>query len=201
VRQAAWILAYHGCDKKIGESILAGKGEIRCSSNLYDWLGGGAYFWENSHIRAFHWAEYLKRNPGASATQIHEPFVIGAIIDPGYCLNLSTEESLATLKNAFTDFNDLMEMVSLPLPRNEPSHGSDEDLVKRKLDCAVINYLHDVRSGRRETPFDTVCCPFAEGKPLFPGSKIPEKTHIQWCVRDPAKSVLAYFRPRSLSLE
>lgn len=30
----------------------------------------------------------------------------------------------------------------------------------------------------------------------FHGSSIMSDTHIQICVRDPAKSVVAYFRPR-----
>jgi hypothetical protein len=47
-----------------------------------------------------------------------------------------------------------------------------------------------------EAPFDTVRCPFFEGSPLFPGARIAERTHLQWCVRDPKKSVIGYFRPR-----
>ena len=70
------------------------------------------------------------------------------------------------------------------------------DLIKRHLDCAVVNFLHDIREGRQLTPFDTVQAPFIEGKSLFPGSKLMDKCHVQWCVRDPKKSVIAYFRPR-----
>jgi|GEM_PF-4176540 len=38
-------IGYHGCDRKIGESLLSGKTAIRFSENTYDWLGHGAYFW------------------------------------------------------------------------------------------------------------------------------------------------------------
>jgi hypothetical protein len=70
MRHAAWVLAYHGCDKKVGERILAGKAEVCSSSNPYDWLGHGAYFWENSQARASHWAQYLKDHPGVSNAKI-----------------------------------------------------------------------------------------------------------------------------------
>jgi hypothetical protein len=201
MRHAAWVLAYHGCDKKVGERILAGKAEVCSSSNPYDWLGHGAYFWENSQARASHWAQYLKDHPGVSNAKIKEPFALGAIIDPGHCLDLTTREAVEPLKSAYDDLLEGVKALGLPMPQNEPSHPADLDLVKRKLDCAVINVLHGIRKFRDQLPFDTVRYPFSEGKPLFPGSKIFENTHIQWCVRDPAKSVLGYFRPRGPSLE
>ena len=45
-------IGYHGCDRKVGESLLAGKSAIRFSENSYDWLGHGAYFWESDLTRA-----------------------------------------------------------------------------------------------------------------------------------------------------
>jgi hypothetical protein len=36
---------------------------------------------------------------------------------------------------------------------------------------------------------------FTEGGELYPGAKIQSKTHVQGCVRNPAKSVKGYFRP------
>ena len=47
-----FVLAYHGCDREVGERILAGEEQVRPSANDYDWLGPGAYFWENSARRA-----------------------------------------------------------------------------------------------------------------------------------------------------
>ena len=41
---SGFVLAYHGCDKEVGERILAGKDHVRVSTNDYDWLGPGAYF-------------------------------------------------------------------------------------------------------------------------------------------------------------
>jgi hypothetical protein len=196
MRHAAWFLAYHGCDREVGEAILSGQKELRPSENDYDWLGRGAYFWENSFSRAMEWAESLASSRGRGRSRIKQPFVVGAIIDPGECLDLSEAGHLDILKTAYGEFVQVIEASGVPMPRNEPAHPEDQDLVKRKLDCAVVNFLHQVREERKEIAFDTVRCPFMEGGALFDGSKIYSRTHVQWCVRDPARSIFAYFRPR-----
>jgi hypothetical protein len=76
----SFVLGYHGCDEKIGEKILGSGDHVVPSSNAYDWLGAGAYFWENSPKRALSWAEFLKKHPVIADHKIETPFVIGAII-------------------------------------------------------------------------------------------------------------------------
>jgi hypothetical protein len=198
MRHAAWILGYHGCDRRVGEAILAGQQEVLPSTNTHDWLGSGAYFWENSYSRAMAWANFLKDKPAISKNPVKEPFVIGAVIDPGNCLDLSEDSSLQVLKEAHASLSSIFTSSGRKLPRNEGGHAGDLDLVKRKLDCAVVNFLHRSRSQRHEASFDTVRCPFIEGGQLFEGSKFYAKTHIQWCVRNPAKYVWAYFRPKQM---
>jgi hypothetical protein len=196
MRHPAWVLAYHGCDKTTGEAILSGEEDILPSNNNYDWLGSGAYFWENSYSRALDWAKFLKERPGLSKIPIKNPFVIGAIIDPGNCLDLSENSSLQILKEAHENLKSIFKSLRRKLPQNERGYPDDNDLVKRKLDCLVINFLHRMRRRRGQSPFHTVRCPFMEGDYLFEGSKIHEKTHLQWCVRNPKKHIWAYFRPR-----
>lgn len=191
------VLAYHGCDRAVGEAVLAGGGEIEPSRNDYDWLGSGAYFWEGSLGRALDWARLLSRPDGPSRRKITEPFVVGAIIAPGLCLDLTEADSLGILRSAFQEYAGIMEEQSAELPQNLSGFQGDEDLVKRRLDCAVINFLHEFRAAVGEPSFDTVRCPFFEGEGIFPGSKIAARTHLQWCVRDPRKSIIGYFRVRS----
>lgn len=187
------VLGYHGCDKHVADDILAGKSEVRSSTNSYDWLGSGAYFWENNPARALSWANLLART---DSKKIKTPAVIGAIIDPGNCLDLAEESSLELVRSAFALFENLSHIAHLPLPENEAGYKGDHDLVKRHLDCAVLNFLHQSRAAQGLAAYHTVRAPFFEGGELFTGSKLRDKTHVQWCVRDPKRSIIAYFRPR-----
>ena len=186
------MLGYHGCDHEIAEGILAGKSEVSPSTNAFDWLGSGAYFWENNPARAFSWAKLLAEKNRSGSRRIKKPAVVGAIIDPGNCLDLAEESSLGLLKETFAAFRILNENASPPLPANEPGFEGDEDLIKRHLDCAVLNFLHDMRRSEGLKRFDTVRAPFLEGKPLFAGSKLVDKCHVQWCVRNPYSVCLAF---------
>lgn len=187
------VLGYHGCDKDVADEILAGKSEVRSSTNSYDWLGSGAYFWENNPARALSWAKLLARS---DSKKIKTPAVISAIIDAGNCLDLAEESSLELVKSSFSLFENLSHIAGLPLPVNEAGYKGDHDLVKRHLDCAVVNFLHESRAAEGLADYHTVRAPFSEGGELFKGSKIMDKTHVQWCVRDPKHNIIAYFRPR-----
>ena len=74
-------IAYHGCAEEIAEKVLA-EGRFFPSTNTYDWLGAGIYFWEYAPYRALRWAEELQRRRGST------PAVLGATIRLGRCLNL-----------------------------------------------------------------------------------------------------------------
>jgi hypothetical protein len=191
----SFVLGYHGCDKKVGERILRSDDHVDVSSNRYDWLGAGAYFWENSPERALTWAEFLKEYPPAPSRRISEPFVIGAIIDLGNCLDLTDATSLQIVRGGYDEFQRANEIAQADLPVNEPARGGDVDLVKRHLDCAVINFVHLLRERERLKAFDSVRGVFTEGGELYPGAKIMAKTHVQICVRDPKARIRGYFRP------
>ena len=190
------VLAYHGCDREVGEQVLAGAAEIQPSNNDYDWLGAGAYFWEGNAQRALEWARFLQQRPSSSRGKIRQPFVVGAVILPGLCLDLTEADSLSHLAAAYARYAFLASLAETPLPQNLPGAGDDADLVKRHLDCAVFNFLHEHRADNGEPSFDTVRCPFFEGEAIFPGSKIAARTHLQWCVRNPKRSIIGYFRVR-----
>ncbi len=113
----------------------------------------------------------------------------------GDCLNLSDAKSLEIVRNGYDELKHVSESAGAPLPINEPSHSEDTDLVKRHLDCAVVNFVHAARDQQDLTPFDTVRGLFTEGGELYPGAKILAKTHVQVCVRNPVESIKGYFRP------
>jgi hypothetical protein len=187
VSNQKWVLGFHGCDASTAQKVLHSHRHLITSQNDYDWLGHGVYFWEDDPARAMEWA--VKR-------EFEEPTVVGAIIDLGKCLDLTIIENLDLVRKAYDVYyktfkdSDTLDL----LPENSPGFTGDSDLVKRHLDCSVINFLHQIREKSGADPFDTVRSPFSEGRPLFEGAKIVERTHTQICVRN-KKTVLGYFKP------
>ena len=167
----SFVLGYQGCERKVGEAILAGSDHVSVSKNVYDWLGHGAYFWENSPKRALGWAQFLAKHPPEPVKKIRDPFVVGAVIDLGNCLDLTDAGALKIVRAGYEEFRRIMEQAGVPLPKNEPAIEGDVGLVKRHLDCAVVNFVHRLREGEND-PFDTVRGIFTEGGELYPGAKI-----------------------------
>jgi len=192
---SGFTLGFHGCDQTVGEQILAGRTHIRWSENEYDWLGSGSYFWENNPLRALSWAYFVQQNARLFPHTIKRPFVVGAIIETGRCLDLSVESSLQDIERAYFEMRETFRVTGSAVPVNEEGFTGDMDLVKRHLDCAVINFLHSLRDERGLPTFDTVRGHFPEGGPLFDGARIMARTHVQICVRTPERSIRGYFRP------
>jgi len=193
----AFILGFHGCDKAVAEKILRGKDSLRPSSNIYDWLGNGIYFWENNPDRALQYARQIKRNPGRCKEKIGTPYVLGAVIDLGHCLNLLDEKHIQIVKQSYIFLCNACKSDNKPLPQNKPI-DKDSELLLRNLDCAVIETAHAyndnlVKEGKSGYTFDTVRGVFWEGKELYKNAGFREKNHIQVCVRNP-NCIKGYFR-------
>lgn len=60
-RRSNLVIGFHGCDQSVVEAVIAGKTELLASTNDYDWLGNGIYFWENNEERAWQWAKDLAK--------------------------------------------------------------------------------------------------------------------------------------------
>jgi hypothetical protein len=178
---SSFVLGYHGCDREVGERLIAGAPFV-VSENEYDWLGSGIYFWEANPRRGLEFAVQLQKWREGKASQIKVPFVIGAPIDLGFCLDLTTSTGIQALTAMHGDFVEYCAKAAIPMPANE----GGPDLVFRKRDCAVINHLHNIRDAAKLLPFDTVKGVFIEGRRIYPESGFFEKTHIQICVRNPA---------------
>jgi hypothetical protein len=85
---SSFVLGYHGCSRETGEAILNGDEQLRVSINAYDWLGSGIYFWETNPIRGLEWA-----NEAVRRGKFDEAFVIGAVINLGYCFDLMSHNT------------------------------------------------------------------------------------------------------------
>ena len=182
-----FVLGYHGLDRELGEKILTGEQGLIPSENAYDWLGHGIYFWEEDYNRAEEWAKERMKRPGS---KIKNPFVIGAVIDLGGCLNLLRREDMRLLRGGYKLLGKLQALKGEPLPEN--TGGSDR--LKRELDCGVVQAVHTIRKMEDEPDFDTVRGMFQEGDEPYPGAGFTEKNHIQICVRN-LDCIKGYFLP------
>lgn len=149
---------------------------FRASQNDYDWLGPGIYFWEANPQRGLGFAHELKSR---RQSKIKTPVVIGAVIELGLCLDLTTSAAIQQVRDAHQELRGVFETAGNVLPKNSA------DLLRRNLDCAVIRVLHDIRTNAKEPALDTVRGVFVEGDPIFPNSGLREKTHIQIAVCNP----------------
>ena len=70
----------------------------------------------NGHVRA-------RDNPGLTNYTIKIPAVVGAIIDPGYCLNLIERNSLLILKDAYEILKGHMDNSNKEMPINKNIKG------------------------------------------------------------------------------
>lgn len=176
------VLGYHGCSKETAAKILSGESKhLRCSNASGEWLGKGVYFWENSYDRALQWA---KQTCGKK-----EPTVIGAIINPGKCLDLADSGWLKALEEFSVDFEE--EYLAL---HGAPVKSNDIAKNYHPYDCALINQFCAMWKDAGNGTINTVRAAFPEGENIA-RSSFRTLNHIQWAVLTPAESIIGYFRP------
>lgn len=181
------IIGYHGCDRSVGEQVLLSGEGLKPSNNAYDWLGEGIYFWEHGPSRALEWAKWMR-----SRGKIKNPWVLGAFIHLGRCLDLTDTAATALLPGWYEGLKLWLE-PNEQVPENRAVHDEDHDLLLRYRDCAVLNFGLQTME-RMGAGYQTVRGVFVEGEAAFEGSKIMAKTHVQIAVRDSA-CILGYFSP------
>lgn len=184
------ITGFHSCDKSIGMDILNGKYGLKPSVNPWDWLGTGAYFWEQNPERALEYAIECANKKQFFAGQINTPFVLGAIIELGNCLNLLEPKSISIIKKAYKALKQLSKQSGEPMPKNKGAN--------RALDCAVIQYLHQSNKNTDLPAYDSIRCAFLEGKPVYPKSNFTSRLHIEICVLN-TEMIKGYFLPRPIN--
>lgn len=180
------VIGYHSCDMKVGLSILNGQDELKISDNPWDWLGDGIYFWEQNPLRALQYANEVAIRNQKNRDGIKTPFVLGAILQLGNCLNLVESESLGVVEAAYNGLKQLNKDAGKDLPVNNGSI--------RKLDCAVIKYIHESNNMGGNPPYDSIRSSFLEGGMIYPTSNFAARNHIQICVRTPSL-IKGYFLP------
>src|ERR1700741_1090166 len=125
------IVGYHGCTEPFARALLLGRRPIRDwepSTNDWDWLGDGIYFWEHAPERALRWAR--ERFGGRR----QRPAVLGAYIQLGRCFDLPNEAMTSGLGETYERLARICAHEGGKLPKNR---GRDWKL--RELDRLVIN--------------------------------------------------------------
>ncbi|OXA83950.1 hypothetical protein [Flavobacterium hercynium] len=194
-RRSGLILGFHGCDKAVRDKIVCKKGEIlKPSENDWDWLGHGIYFWENNHERVLQFAHELKDNPPKGKENlISEPAVLGVIIDLGYCLDLLDSKFLDVVKVGYEFLCNTHKNFETVLPVNIINKKGE--LLRRNLDCAVIQTVHQMNLNLKKPEYDSVRGVFFEGEDLYENAGFKEKNHIQIAIRN-QNCIKGFFIPR-----
>jgi hypothetical protein len=109
------VYGFHGIDKEIALQILNQEQEFKRSDNQYDWLGDGIYFWENNPTRAWQYAEIAGKRKNSS---IETPYVLGAILELGHCLDLLNHDYLAFLAKSYDLLKENLLAEGKQLPKN-----------------------------------------------------------------------------------
>lgn len=162
-------IGYHGTSVHAALRILATGFES--SRNDYDWLGDGAYFFQDAPHRAMEWARQ-RFGPDAA--------VVAAEIDLEDCIDLLDIQWHDGVRHAYGGFCAVYDSWSRPLPRQ--STGA------HRLDRGVLNYLVQLLVNQGEK-VHAIRASFGEGEPLFPGSALLDRSHVQIAVREP-KAIL-----------
>jgi hypothetical protein len=155
---------FHGTSKRAAESIL--RDGFKMSRNDYDWLGDGAYFFQDAPLHAWDWAEEHFGDEAA---------VVGSIIRLENCMDFLDIQWTTVLSEIYDSFLTLLKRAGLPLPTQ--TSGA------HRLDRGVINYAVGVLS-ERGISVRCVRAAFLEGVPIYPNSALFNRAHIQIAVRD-----------------
>jgi hypothetical protein len=197
------VIAYHGCDITLRDDLVSGRvTHLNHSKNKYDWLGSGAYFFENDLDRALLFAEHSHNYPAKryTAQPIATPAVVGAVLSISRWLDMTTQDGIREYINALKPMLNGFEEKGTVVPTNHAASEDDKDVILRELDRSVFDFIHQARENKSELPeFQAVRGAFQQGKELSENSGFQESTHIQISLRD-NRCVLGWFLPPTLQL-
>src|SRR5271168_2905737 len=99
------LIGHHGTSRQIAETILS-EG-FAASQNSYDWLGDGAYFWQDAPLRAMEWAKQIFAE---------DAVVIEATIEIRDFINLLDVEWMSWLTEIYDEYLEELKRSGQPPP-------------------------------------------------------------------------------------
>lgn len=187
------VVAYHGCDVTVRDDLVTGKlAHLTHSTNRYDWLGPGCYFFENDLERAQIFANASSDEPEKlyTAKPIATPAVVGAVLNVSNWLDMTHQEGIQLFKEADEAFVKGLVANKSEVPENAPAHDGDVDILHRSRDRAVFKFIHETYGDE----FDAVRGAFAQGDHVSNNSGFRLRTHVQIALRK-NECVLGWFLP------
>jgi hypothetical protein len=163
------ILGYHGTNLTVAKEIL--RNGFHLSTNKYDWLGRGVYFFQDAPDRAWDWAykHTQRKSPNDS------PAVICSRLRLKNCIDLfdSLPDTGWPLLIRET-YNALLIIHGNSLPQQQGlRHGLDRLVIDSMINVLESDlYIGVIRSV------------FLEGEMIFPTSALSQKGHVQIAIRD-----------------
>ena len=168
------VVGYHGTCGTTAHAIVAEQ-RIVVKPHSYDWLGPGAYFWEDYIDRAWRWACDREAVRAAREGRPYEPVgVVRAEIRLGTCVDFGE-----------LSFRHLLQEADEELVRQHTAAGTDVPVnhgALHRYDCAVV----DILCKEMDVAVDTVRAIFPEGQTLNPRTSLLTNSHLHLCVRNPA---------------
>jgi hypothetical protein len=192
------VLAYHGCDVTTRDGLVRGNITARISTNTYDWLGDGMYFFESDPERALKLAETSQKNPEKLLTKnpIATAAVVGAVIDADRWFDLTTQVGITNFTTAANNVVAAFKSGSAQMPVNHAAFDGDEELLHRGFDRAACQMVHAglaiahkeaLIAGKTDdivatAPYQASRGAFEQGKQITLASSICTDSHIQIAV-------------------
>lgn len=141
------LIAYHGCDVTVRDDLVAGRTSPQPSSNPYDWLSDGFYFFEGDSARALKLATASSSRPQHKLTRnpIATPAVVGAIIEIDRLFDLTTQSGIENFTLAAELMVKAYEVDGKEPPKNRPSFEGDTENLHRAFDREVCKMVHALR--------------------------------------------------------
>ena len=167
---------YHGTTQHRAEQILSHG--FRLSTNPWEWLGDGVYFWQDAPTRAVVWSEEWSKRSVAGTGSLA---VLRCRLRLEDCLDLLDVNFNELIRELSEEF--LQRLQAEPDAPKLVNYRTGAKRGRHELDAAFFNHL----VGRLAKKGLTVGClraAISEGEPILPDSPICYRSHVQICIRD-----------------
>lgn len=170
------VLGFHVTSEEKGRSIL--RTGFDKSHNKYDWLGNGAYFYQEAPGYAVRWAVHERRGG-----PIENPFVIMVEVEWDGFLDLLDAGWADVLRTTYERLNSKARRTFAVVRKEQKPYEPTRRATAHPLDRYVVEAAIGVLR-RKGVYIRAVRAVFLDGLPIFDKSHLLDRTHIQIAVRD-----------------